>query len=171
MTQFETTTFVNVDDKEFIGYFGNEPYQFKVGESREVVKFVAQNLAKHLIDRILQEKYNVKNTLTDTPIRKELLASILPKEAKAVNYKPLTLEEKEKALNEVLDKQADVIKTLSTKTEKLEEKLGEKNILEKKIQSLEEQLQKLLSVKPLKSKMGRPKKTLPVSPASESPTN
>jgi small-conductance mechanosensitive channel len=159
MTEFETTTFVNIDDKEFIGYFGNEPYSFKAGESREVVKFVAQNLAKHLIDRILQEKYGVHNTLADTPVRKELLAKILPKEAEIANYKPLTQEEKEKALNEVLDKQADVIKTLSTKTEHLEEKLGEKNVLEKKVQDLEEQLQKLLvKVKPSK-KMGRPRKT------------
>lgn len=167
MTQFETTTFVNVDDKEFIGYFDNEPYQFKAGESREVVKFVAQHLAKHLIDRILQEKYGVKNTLVDTPVRKDLLAKILPEEAKKVDYKPLTPEEKEKALSEVLDKQADTIKTLSLKTEKLEEKLEEKNILEKKVRDLEEKLQKLLPVK----KIGRPKKALPESPVSESPTN
>ena len=163
MTQFETTLFVNVDDKEFIGYFGSEPYGFKAGESREVVKFVAHHLAKHLIDRILQEKWGVKNTLTDTSIRKDLMANILPKEAEAVNYKPLTPEEKEKALAEVLDKQADTIKELSSKTEKLEVKLGEKNMLEQKVKDLEKQLQKLLSVKPFKSKMGRPKK-LPESP-------
>ncbi len=154
MTQFETTTFVNIDDKEFIGYFGNEPYQFKVGESRQVVKFVAQHLAKHLIDRILQEKYGVHNTLTDTPLRKELLASILPEEAKKADYKPLTLEEKEKALNEVLDNQTKTIEGLKTKTENLEGKLSEKNVLEKKVRELEEKLQKFLSVK----KGGRPKK-------------
>ena len=168
MTEFETTTFVNVDDKEFIGYFGNEPYQFKTGESRQVVRFVAQHLAKHLIDRILQEKYNVKNTLTETPIRKDLLAQILPEEAKKADYKPLTQEEKEKALNEVLDKQTKTIEGLKTKTENLEEKLTEKNVLEKKVRDLEEKLQKFLSVKP---KMGRPKKVLPKSSVSESPTN
>ena len=152
---YETTLFVNIDDKEFTGYFGNEPYQFKAGESRQVVKFVAQHLAKHLLDRILQEKYNVHSTLTDTPLRKDLLAQVLPEEAKKVDYKPLTPEEKEKAVNEILDKQSKTIEGLKTKTGELEEKLGEKNILEKKIKDLEEQLQKLLSVKP---KMGRPKK-------------
>lgn len=157
MTEYETTTFVNIDDKDFTGYFGNEPYEFKAGESREVVKFVAQHLAKHLIDRILQEKWGVHNTLTKTPIRDDLLAKILPKEAEKANYKPLTQEEKEKALNKVLDEQTKTIESLKVKTEGLEEKLSEKNELEKKIKELEEKLQKFVSAKPPK-KMGRPKK-------------
>src|SRR3990167_5861733 len=103
MTQFETTLFVNIDDKEFTGYFGGEPYHFNSDESRQTVKFVATHLAKHLLDRILQEKYGIKNTLTDTELRKSLMARVIPEEAAKNDIKPLTPEEEKTALQELLN--------------------------------------------------------------------
>ena len=174
MTQFETTLFVNIDDKEFIGYFGNEPYHFNVGEERQVVKFVATHLAKHLLDRILQEKYGVKNTLTDTDVRRNLMAKVLPEEAVKANIVPLTPEEEKKALQELLNKQADTIKEIQGVTKHLEEKLSDRKDLEKEIESLKEQLQKVVLKETkveVKKPLGRPKKILPDSPVSDSPTN
>ena len=173
MTQFETTLFVNIDDKEFTGYFGGEPYHFSSGESRQTVKFVATHLAKHLLDRILQEKYGIKNTLTDTELRKSLMAKTLPEEAVKANIVPLTSEEEKKALQELLNKQAETIKDIQGATKHLEEKLSDRKDLEKEIEDLKKELQKVVSkeTKITKSKLGRLKKALPVSPVSESPTN
>jgi len=172
MSQFDTTLFKNIYDKEWTGYFGNEPYKFKTGEERQMVSFIAKHLAKHLIDLILQEKHGVKNTLIDSPLRKDLMVQILPEEAERANIKPLTQEEKERAIEDVLNRQADTIKQLQGKTEHLEGKLEEKNILEEKVRELEKQLQRIVKEKPKKEKkMGRPKKILPVSPAPESPEN
>lgn len=173
--QFETTLFVNIDDKEFIGYFGNEPYQFNAGEERQVVKFVATHLAKHLLDRILQEKYSIKNTMADTEFRRGLMAKVLPEEAVRKNIKPLTPEEEKKALEDVLNKQAELIKEIQSSTKHLEEKLSDRKDLEKKIEDLEKELQKVIKTETktqeIKKSPGRPKKALPVSPVLDSPTN
>lgn len=166
MTTFETTLFVNIDDKEFTGYFGGEPYHFNAGEERQVVKFVASHLAKHLLDRILQTKYGVKNTMTDTDLRRGLLAQVLPEEAVKANVKPLTPEEEKKALQDVLNKQAEVIKEIQGATKHLEEKLSDRRSLEKEIEDLKKELQKFIG-KEVK-KLGRPKTKLPESPAPKS---
>jgi len=78
MSQYETILFINVYEKDFIGHINKEPYEIKAGQERHFPAFVAEHLAKHLIDKILQEKFHVFDTLRETPLRNSLWAQILP---------------------------------------------------------------------------------------------
>ena len=81
MTQYDSTKFVNIDNEDFTGYYDRSKnpngYTIKAGEERQLVSFVAETLAKHLVDRVLS-KQGIKDTMRDTPLRRDLFARILP---------------------------------------------------------------------------------------------
>jgi AAA+ ATPase superfamily predicted ATPase len=131
----ETTRFVNIDDKDFIGYLDNQPIEFKAGEEKVKPIYVAKHCAKHLIDRILQEKHNIHNTLQDTPLRKSLMAKILPDLAEEAGVKPLSKEEEDNYLKKELEKQGKLIEALTGKVEK---KSDTEELLRKALEEIEE---------------------------------
>jgi len=48
--------FTNINDKDFVGQWDGVPYPIKAGETKQFPKFLAEHLAKHLVDRILIDK-------------------------------------------------------------------------------------------------------------------
>jgi len=145
MSTYETTEFVNIGGEDFTFYNGNEPYTVKAGESKRFPIFLAKHGAKHLLDKILQEKYEVKDTLRDTPVRRDLMSRVLPEEAQKAEVKPLSDEEFKTELLKTLQKQQDEI------SEKLVRQTLEIESLKKTIAELEK--------KPAEEvrKRGRPK--------------
>lgn len=111
--EIDTTKFVNIDDKKFVFHINKQPRELEAGEEKIMPIYVAQIGAKHLVDLILQEKHNVKDTLRDSDLRKSLFAKILPELAEDKNIKPLSSEEFQKELEKELKRQGDLINTLS----------------------------------------------------------
>jgi hypothetical protein len=131
----ETTRFVNIDDKDFIGYLDNQPIEFKAGEEKIKPIYVAKHCAKHLIDRILQEKHKISNTLQDTPLRRSLMAKILPDLAEEAGVKPLSREEEDDYLKKELEKQGKLIEAL---TGKVESKSETEKLLKEALEKIDE---------------------------------
>lgn len=137
--EIDTTKFVNIDDKKFVFYINKQPREVEAGETKIMPVYVAQIGAKHLVDRILQEKYNIKDTLRDTELRRSLFAKILPEMAEERGIEPLKEEDFRRIVQEELQKQKKLIKDLS----------GEiaKNVQEaEKIEKLEAEIKKLKSL-------------------------
>ena len=138
--EIDTTTFVNVDNEPFDIYINNKLVRhLEVGERQELVVYVAQVGAKHLVDRILQ-KQGIKDSLRDTEIRRNTFAKILPNMAEERNIKPLTPEEETKKIKEMLAEQAKLLKSLEEKGKGEDEK-------EKRIKELEATVKKLVEEK------------------------
>jgi hypothetical protein len=137
----ETTKFVNIDDKPFDIYTnGKLVFHLEPNEEKVMVFYVAQVGAKHLVDRVLQEKHKIKDTLTDTPLRKSLFAQILPDVAQERDIKPLSKEEEKVEIEKLLKKQEEVLASLNARKEKEDER-------DKEIAILKEELAKLKEVK------------------------
>lgn len=135
--EIDTTTFVNVDDEPFDIYINNKLVRhLEVGERQELVVYVAQVGAKHLVDRILQ-KQGIKDTLRDTDIRRNTFAKILPNMAEERDIKPLTSEQETKKIKEMLEEQAKLLKSLEERGKGEDEK-------EKRIKELEATVEKLV---------------------------
>src|SRR3990167_9556523 len=90
--EIDTTKFVNIDDKKFVFHINKQPREIEAGEEKIMPVYVAQLGAKHLTDKILQEK-GIPDSNRDTPIRRSILAQILPDVADEVKLKPLSEEE------------------------------------------------------------------------------
>ena len=107
MAQYDSTKFVNIDKEDFTGYYDRAKnpngYTIKAGEERQLVSFVAETLAKHLVDKILQGQ-GVKDSMRDTPLRRDMFARILPDLQKREDVKVLSTEDRLKALEEELDR-------------------------------------------------------------------
>ena len=151
--EIDVTKFVNITDTKFVFYINNQPREIEAHEEKMMPVYIARHGAKHLIDKILQEKHHLHDTFRDTPLRRSYLAQILPEEAKLADVKPLSPEEEQEEIKKELAKQAKMIDDLSGKTQEREEK--EKSQAET-IKKLEEQIASLLSEK-LNTK-GRSKK-------------
>jgi hypothetical protein len=135
----ETTRFVNIDDKEFVDYLDGQAIEFKAGEEKVKPIYVAKHCAKHLIDKVLQEKHKIHNTLSDTPLRRSLMAQILPDLAEEAGVKPMTEEEEKEYLKTELKKQGDLIASLSGKIDdKKEEESETSKLLKKALEKIEE---------------------------------
>ena len=133
----DTTKFVNIDKNPFDIYIdGKKIRTLEAGEEQILPVFVAKAGAKHLIDRILQEK-GIKDSLRPTPERDTIMAKIIPDVAEEIQVKPLSEEEFRKKIEERVAKQDEDIKALGGRidTDKV------KN-LEKKVKNLEKQLKK-----------------------------
>jgi len=142
--EIDTTKFVNIDDKSFDIYInGKLVRHLDAKEEQTLVVYVAQIGAKHLVDRVLQEKHNIKDSLRDSPLRKDLFRQILPELAEELKIEPLKPEEFQKELKKQLDTQAEVIASFKQKDEKWD----------KEMESLRAEIEKL------KRKPGRPAKT------------
>lgn len=141
MAQFDTTKIINISKEDFTYPFDNEAYTIKAGETRELPKFIAEHLAIHLIDKILQEKpYNIKDTRRDTPIRRDLFAKIIPEITQEIpSVKILSDEERQKAWQEELKRQDEIVASFKKETE---EKEVEKD---KKIEELKKQIEEIKS--------------------------
>ena|SRR3990167_7003637 len=158
--ELDLTKFVNIDEKPFDIYIGGKLVRhIEAGETHTLVVYVAQVGAKHLVDRVLQEKHGVSDSLRDTPLRKSLFAKILPEMAEERDIKPLTPDEEKVAVKKQLDEQAKVIDSLLQKKKDDDER-------DKKIAELEKRLAELSAPKvepevpqsEEKPKVGRPRK-------------
>ena len=74
--EIDTTTFINIDDKKFVFYINKQPREVEPGEKKIWPIFVCQIGAKHLVDRVLQEKHGVKDTNRYSDLRKSLFAKL-----------------------------------------------------------------------------------------------
>lgn len=142
--EIDVTKFVNIDDKKFVFHINKQPREIEAGEEKVMPIYVAQIGAKHLVDRILQEKHGIKDTLRDTPLRQSIFAQILPDLAVEKEIKPLEEDEFKKQVELQLKKQQDFIDKMTGKEERLSE-------LEQKIKELEQKLEE-------KKRLGRPPK-------------
>lgn len=146
--EIDTTKFVNIDDKKFVFHINKQPRELEAGEEKIMPIYVAQIGAKHLVDRILQEKHNVKDTLRDSEVRRSLFAKILPEMAEDLEIKPLKEEDFNKKVEEELSRQREVIKSLK----------GEYEEKDSKVTKLEAELTELKKALLDKKKPGRPPK-------------
>ena len=106
----ETTKFVNIYEKPHDIYTnGQLVFHLEPGEEKTMVMYIAQVGAKTLVDKILQEKHKVHNTLTDTPLRKSLFAKILPEMAEEREIKPLSPEEEKLEIKKMIEKQNELL--------------------------------------------------------------
>lgn len=96
----DLTNIYNPTDEDFTWQFGGIDYTVKAKESRLLPRHLCQHIAKHLTDKILQEKYNVPNTLADTPIRRKVLSEILVDESKEKNIDVSEKEAEESVASE-----------------------------------------------------------------------
>ena len=156
MSEFETTKFVNIDDEDFTAYYNKtkEPngWTFKVGETREILKPMAEVFANHLIDKVLQ-KQGVRDTRRDTPLRRSLLAKIIP-ELPIVNesVKSLTKEEELRLANEQISKELDSVRKFTGEvSKKSEERDKEVTELKKEIEALKKKVSKPTKAKKAKA--------------------
>ncbi len=121
--EIDTTKFVNIDKDPYDIYInGKLARHLNADEEAIVPLYVAQIGAKHLVDRILQERHNIKDTNRDDELRRSLFAKILPEMAEERAIKPLTDEEYRAKVDERLEAQDKVIKDLQGKADKTEEK-------------------------------------------------
>ena len=131
----DTTKFVNIDKNPFDIYIdGKLARHLEAGEEQILPVFVAKVGAKHLLDRILQEK-GIKDSIRPTPERDTLLAKIIPDVAEEIKIKPLSEEEFRKKIEERLEKQGDDIKELGGKDESIKD-------LQKQVKKLQTQVDK-----------------------------
>ena len=141
----ELTRFVNIDNEDFTGYHDRQPWSIKAGEEKQVPIYLAKHFAKHLVDRVLQ-KGGVKNTLTDTPLRRDTLAKIIPDLAEEANVKQVSEEERKKLFEE----------TITTELRKLGDEFGEKmSLKDKEIEELKAMVEKLIADKSPKSRTAK----------------
>ena len=138
--ELDTTKFVNVLTEKFVFYIGGQPRELEPKEEKNMPIYVAEHGAKHLADKILQEFHKIHNTLADTPLRRDIIASILPELAAKKEIKPLTQEEKEKEVQKELAKQA-------AQVEQVKGEFSEKDkAKDEKIASLEKQISDLTTL-------------------------
>ena len=78
----DLTNVYNPLDEDFTWQIGGIDYTIPRKEKKLLPRHSCRLIAKHLADKILQEEYNVADTNRDTPIRKKVLAELLPDEAK-----------------------------------------------------------------------------------------
>jgi len=149
MNENQVTSFTNIDSEDFIGYYNSsvEPngYTIKAGETRQFTKAMAELFTSQLVDKVLQNPpYNLKDTKTDTPLRRSLFAKILP-EISSINpeVKKLTPEEEIAEVKKQLAKTKEIVEAISGKKD---------DSKDKEIEELKEMVKKLVEVKPKKVK-------------------
>jgi uncharacterized coiled-coil protein SlyX len=121
--EIDVTKFVNIDDEKFVFYINKQPREIEAGETKVMPVYVAQIGAKHLVDKILQKKYNIKDTLRDSELRRSLFAKILPDMAFERNIEPLSDYKFEQAVQKELERQNKLIDELSGKAEADKERI------------------------------------------------
>ena len=114
--------------------------------------YVAQLGAKHLTDRLLQEK-GIADSNRDTQLRRSILAQILPDVAEDVKVKPLNDEEFKAELKKEQEKQSALIGSLSGKFAEKDKEIEE---LKKEIEALKAPQTEEVQSKP----KGRPRKVI-----------
>lgn len=72
----EIYSFTNIDDKDFVGYWGGKGQRVAAGQTVMVVGYLAEHYAKHLANQILIKKGEDWN---DESLRRPLLDKILSK--------------------------------------------------------------------------------------------
>lgn len=140
--EIDVTKFVNILDEKFLFHIGGQPREIEAKEEKMMPIYIAKHGAKHLIDKILQEKHNIKDTLRDSPLRQSLLAQILPDLAEEATVKPLSDEEFKTNLAKELERQSKMIDELSGKAKETEEENKKIKDLEDKVASLTKKLEK-----------------------------
>lgn len=118
----DVITFKNIDDKKFTIYAGGKAVaKLQPGEEEKLVYWVATLGAKHLVDRILQEKHGVRLVSHDSPLKKSLFAKILPDKAEEYDVKPLTPEQEQEEIRKALAQQKKTIDELFAQKDERDE--------------------------------------------------
>ena len=138
--EIDTTVFVNIDDKKFIFFINKQPREVEVGEQKTWPIFVCQIGAKHLVDKILQEKHDIRDTMRDTELRRSLFAKILPEMAEERGIKPLSADDEKAAVQKELTRQNELLASFTAEVAKKEESK------DKQIADLEEKVNKLMKL-------------------------
>lgn len=81
---YSTVPFLNIDTQDFTWEWGSKPYTVKAGETKFYPEFLAKHMAKHLSDKLMQER---DINLMDHGKRAELVAQML---TQVVQEQPLT---------------------------------------------------------------------------------
>jgi len=89
--ELEVINFINISGEEFIGMWGGQEYRVGAGEIKQYPKFLAEHLAKHLVDKILIQ--SGKDYGSDA-LRKPLLDRILTMEVLVHDPMPAKDEDK-----------------------------------------------------------------------------
>jgi hypothetical protein len=71
---YSSVPFLNIDSEDFIGYWDSKPYTIKAGETKFYPQFLAEHFAKHLSDKLMQER---GMGLRDLAKRSQIVAQIL----------------------------------------------------------------------------------------------
>jgi hypothetical protein len=90
-TGLEIVNFTNIDNSDFTGYWGGQPYLVKAGETKQFAKWMAEHFAKHLIDKILIKsgKDFGKDSLERKPLEDKILGKVaVPVEVKKEEVPP-----------------------------------------------------------------------------------
>ena len=138
--EIDTTVFVNIDDKKFTFFINKQPREVEVGEQKTWPIFVCQIGAKHLVDKILQEKHDIRDTMRDTELRRSLFAKILPEMAEERGIKPLSADDEKAAVQKELTRQNELLASFTAEVAKKEESK------DKQIADLEEKVNKLMKL-------------------------
>ncbi len=124
------------DENGFTGFHGGQPYPFAKGEKKVLPKYVAEHVAKQMLDKILQEEYNEKDSFTDSPKRRKLLYTILPwKEADDIEMKKDELS---------LRNNVDAVMEVQKLKREMEKKETENSALKNKVDDLQSTMDKIL---------------------------
>ena len=100
----DLTRIFNPLSEDFTWAYGGIDYTIPAKDEKLWPRHLCRHIAKHLVDKILQEKHNVSNTMHDTPIRRKILSSILISEAEENPDKVPTVSEAQKSLDKELEK-------------------------------------------------------------------
>lgn len=73
--EVKSVVFKNFTDKEFVCSWDSVPYRFPAGKEMYVEDWKANHFAKHLVDRVMNEKKMITSNMVE---RKKLLAEALP---------------------------------------------------------------------------------------------
>lgn len=139
--ELDTTRFVNVDDEPFDIYINKKlARHLEPKEEQIIVLYVAQVGAKHLVDKVLQ-KQGIKDSLRDTPLRKDLFARILPDIAEKIEVKPLSEADRQKEFSKQLKVQENMFTERFSKQDETIEAL-KKELAEIKAKQTEPKISK-----------------------------
>lgn len=116
--EVRSVLFKNFTDKEFVCSWDSVPYRFPPGREQYVEDWKADHFAKHLVDRVMQEK----GMITSNKVERDMfLALALPGEESITQDEALD----KKAREEVAEAKEEVKKKKTSKKVEEEEEFAE----------------------------------------------
>ena len=106
----DLTLIHNPLDVDFVWPISGIDYTIPAKGDKQLPRWSCRIIAKHLADKILQEQYSVPDSNTDTPIRRKVLAEILPQEATEKGI-VVSDEEAQRSLDSELERASKLAQT------------------------------------------------------------